>query len=237
MGMVSLVLPVYNERDNLAPLLGEIEARLQGVEHEVVAVDDGSTDSSLEELRRLRAEHAALRVLALERHTGQSASLAAGFDAALGEIVTTMDADGQNDPADVPALIRVLEQNTSCAAVVGYRANRADSGWKRLQSSIANSVRNLITGDSIRDTGCSLKAIRREALTGLPRFNGMHRFLSTLIRLQGGTVIEAPVSHRPRLGGRSKYGMWNRALRALRDAIGVRWLGRRALRYEATEHR
>lgn len=237
MGMVSLVLPVYDERDNLAPLISEIEATFQGAEHEIIAVDDGSTDGSVDELVRLRSEYSSLRVVTLGKHAGQSAALAAGIDAARGEIVATMDADGQNDPADVLDLLELLRSNSSCTAVAGYRANRADSAWKRFQSRIANSVRNLITGDSVRDTGCSLKVVRREALAGLPRFNGMHRFLPTLIRLQGGTVVELPVSHRLRLNGRSKYGMWNRALRGLRDAMGVRWLRKRSLRYEARERR
>ncbi len=237
MGMVSLVLPVYDERDNLAPLISEVAATLQGVEHEIVAVDDGSEDGSLEELVRLRKEYSNLRVLSLAKHVGQSAALAAGFEAARGDIVAMMDADGQNDPADVPHLVELLESSDNCAAVAGYRVNRADSRWKRVQSRIANWVRNVVTGDSIRDTGCSLKAIRREALAALPHFDGMHRFLPTLIRLQGGTVLEAPVSHRRRLSGVSKYGMWNRALRGLRDAMGVRWLRRRQLRYEAKEAR
>jgi dolichol-phosphate mannosyltransferase len=235
--MVSLVLPVYDERDNLAPIICEIEATLQGIEHEIIAVDDGSSDGSLDELVRLRKEFSSLRVVTLGKHVGQSAAFAAGFDAARGEIVATMDSDGQNDPADVPELVQLLQSNISYDAVAGYRANRADSGWKRLQSLIANRARNLITGDSIRDTGCSLKAVRKDALAGLPRFNGMHRFLATLIRLQGGTVIEVPVSHRPRLSGNSKYGMWNRAVRGLRDAMGVRWLGKRSLTYEARERR
>lgn len=233
--MVSLVLPVYDERDNLAPLVSEIEATLQGVEHEIIAVDDGSSDGSLDELVRLRSEFRSLRVVTLGKHVGQSAALAAGFDAACGDIIATMDADGQNDPADIPDLIQLLQSNLGYDAVAGYRASRADSRWKRFQSLIANRARNMITGDSIRDTGCSLKAVRREALTGLPRFNGMHRFLATLIRLRGGTVIEVAVSHRRRLSGRSKYGMWNRAVRGLRDALGVRWLGKRSLRYEARE--
>lgn len=233
--MVSVVLPVFNEQDNLAPLLEEIAATFREIPHEVVAVDDGSTDGSLDELKRLRERHRQLRILVFERHAGQSAALAAAVDAAKGEIVATMDADGQNDPADLPALLQVLEGHPSLAAVVGYRARRADSRWKVMQSKIANAVRNWITGDRVRDTGCSLKVMRRPAISRLPRFNGMHRFLPTLIRLQGGVVVEAPVSHRRRWYGRSKYGVRNRAIRGLRDALGIRWFRRRALDYAIRE--
>ena len=233
--MISVVFPIYNERDNLAPLLAEVEAALGSMELEVIAVDDRSTDGSLQELRRLRFDHEFLRVVSLVRHAGQSAAFSAGVDLARGDSVVLMDADGQNDPADVPALLAVLDGDPDCAAVVGYRVNRADSLWKRIQSRVANAVRNCLTGDRVRDTGCSLKVVRRETLRGLVCFHGMHRFFPTLIRQSGGKVVEAPVSHRPRLTGRSKYGMWNRGFVALRDALGVRWLRRRALEYESRE--
>ncbi|UCG85202.1 MAG: glycosyltransferase family 2 protein [Gemmatimonadota bacterium] len=233
--MVSVVIPVFDERDNLAPLLDEIEATLGGADHEVVAVDDCSADGSLEELLRLQSTHPQLRVITLEQRAGQSAAIVAGFELAHGEVVVTLDADGQNDPADVPRLLNLLRQNPGCAAVVGYRASRADSGWKRLQSRIANTIRNWVTGDAVRDTGCSLKAMRRAVLLDLPRFDGMHRFLPSLLRMQGGVVMEVPVAHRRRLSGKSKYGMWNRAARALGDALGVRWLIRRRLAYKVIE--
>jgi glycosyltransferase involved in cell wall biosynthesis len=233
--MISVVFPVYNERDNLAPLLAEVEATLNSMKMEVIAVDDCSTDGSLEELLRLREEHKSLRVVSLERHAGQSAAFAAGMELARGDPVILMDADGQNDPADVPALLDILNNDPDCAAVAGYRVNRADSSWKRIQSRVANSVRNWLTGDRVRDTGCSLKVVRRSAIHGLVSFDGMHRFFPTLIRQAGGKVVEAPVSHRPRLSGKSKYGMWNRGMVALRDALGVRWLRRRALEYTSRE--
>ena len=233
--MISVVLPVYNERDNLEPLLAEIETTLHSMELEVIAVDDRSTDGSLEELRRLRMDHKSLRVVTLERHAGQSAAFAAGVELARGDLVVLMDADGQNDPADVPALVDVLEKDPDCAAVAGYRVSRADSRWKRIQSRVANNVRNWLTGDRVRDTGCSLKVARTAALRDLVCFDGMHRFFPTLIRQAGGKVVEAPVSHRPRLTGKSKYGMWNRGMVALRDALGVRWLRRRALEYKSRE--
>ncbi len=233
--MISVVFPVHNELNNLAPLLAEVEDALGGVALEVVAVDDSSTDGSLQELRRLQKEHDSLRVVSLARHSGQSAAFVAGMDRARGDLLVLMDADGQNDPADVPAMLAILDREPDCAAVVGYRINRADSSWRRLQSRIANAVRNWLTGDRVRDTGCSLKVVRRAAARDLVCFDGMHRFFPTLIRRSGGKVIETPVSHRPRLRSRSKYGMWNRGLVALRDALGVRWLRIRRLDYESRE--
>lgn len=228
---VSIILPIHNERDGLADLLDEIADAFVDRPWEVVAVDDGSTDGSLEMLQDLRRRFGRLRVVALEARAGQSAALAAGFDAAAGDVLVTMDADGQNPPPDALKLLAALEGWGDYAAAVGYRTHRRDSRWKRLQARVANAVRNRITGDHVRDTGCGLRAIRREALRGVPRFDGMHRFLPTLLRWAGGRVVEVPVTHRPRRHGRSKYGMWDRLGRGLRDAIGVRWLRRRALRY------
>ncbi len=233
--MISVVLPVHNERENLEPLLGEVETALGHQSLEVIAVDDASTDGSLEELRRLLGEYESLRVLSLVRHAGQTAAFLAGMKAARGDPLVLMDADGQNDPADVPELLEVLDRRQDCVAVVGYRVNRADSPWRLFQSRVANAVRNWLTGDRVRDTGCSLKVIRSEAARDLVCFDGMHRFLTTLIRRSGGRVIEAPVSHRPRLKGTSKYGMWNRGIVALRDALGVRWLRLRKLDFESRE--
>jgi glycosyltransferase involved in cell wall biosynthesis len=233
--VVSVVLPIFNERTNLAPLLAEITTALADVPHEVIAVDDGSTDGSLEELHRLRTAHSVLRVVSFERRSGQSAALSAGFDAATGAVVVTLDADGQNDPRDIPALLAALDRDPSLGAAVGYRQRREDTGWKRLQSRVANVVRNWITRDGMRDTGCSLKAMRRERLTAVPRFDGMHRFLPALIQATGGSVCEMPVAHRPRRAGQSKYGMWDRALRGIPDALAVRWFRRRALRYAIRE--
>jgi glycosyltransferase involved in cell wall biosynthesis len=229
--LVSVILPIHNERENLGPLLSEIRQALGGMPHEVVAVDDGSTDGSLGELERLAAADPRLRIVALEPRAGQSAAFAAGFDAARGEIVVTMDADGQHDPADVPRMLALLESTAAVSAVAGFRTPRTDSRWKRVQSAIANSVRDRLTGDRVRDSACSLRVMRRSVVLGLPRFDGMHRFLPTLIRLNGGMVVQVPVTHRRRRHGQSKYGMLDRAMRGLIDAIGVRWLKRRALRY------
>jgi dolichol-phosphate mannosyltransferase len=231
---LSLVIPVYNERDNLAPLIGEIERALAGRRFEIVAVDDGSTDGSLEALKDLKRGHPALHIVSFAGNAGQTAAFAAGFQAARGAVIVTLDADGQNDPADIPALVDALAQS-GATAVAGYRVDRRDSRWKLVQSRIANGVRNRLNRETIRDTGCSLKAFRAPALRTLPLFNGMHRFLPTLVKLQGGTVAEVPVHHRPRRSGRTKYGMWNRVFRSLADAFAVRWMQRRALRYHVTE--
>jgi len=231
---LSLVVPAYNERENLAPLLDEIAAALTGRNYEVIVVDDGSTDGTLETLKALRARYPQLRILAFERNAGQTAAFAAGFRAARAPIVITLDADLQNDPTDIPRLVDTLRQ-TGATAVAGYRATRHDTPWKRLQSRIANGVRNRLNGEVIRDTGCSLKAFRTEAVRALPLFTGMHRFLPTLIKMQGGTVTEIAVGHRPRRHGVTKYGMWNRVLRSLADAFAVRWMQRRALHYRVRE--
>jgi len=225
------VVPVYNERDNLAPLVTEIAAALgAGASYEIVAVDDGSTDGSLAELRRLKAAHPELHIITFARNAGQTAAFAAGFRAARGGIIVTLDADLQNDPADIPALVAAL-QSGGTTAVAGFRVGRRDTAWRRLQSRIANGVRNYLNGETIRDTGCSLKAFRADALRAIPLYGGMHRFLPTLIKMHGGTVSEVPVRHRPRRFGVTKYGMWNRVFRALADAFAVRWMQRRTLHY------
>ena len=228
------MVPAYNERENLAPLLAEIAAALGGRSYEVIVVDDGSTDGTLETLKTLRQRYPQLRIIAFDRNAGQTAAFAAGFRAARAPLVVTLDADLQNDPADIPKLVEAL-QRTGVTAVAGYRANRRDTSWKRLQSRIANGVRNRLNGEVIRDTGCSLKAFRTDAVRELPLFSGMHRFLPTLIKMQGGSVSEVPVGHRPRQHGVTKYGMWNRVWRSLVDAFAVRWMQRRALRYRVRE--
>jgi glycosyltransferase involved in cell wall biosynthesis len=242
---LSVVVPVYNERDSLSLLVAEIRGALgggsggsggggAGGRYEIVAVDDGSTDGSVDVLKALQPGHPELRIISFTEHAGQSAAFAAGFRAARGRVIVTLDADLQNDPADVPALVAELERS-GATAVAGYRVDRRDRAWRRLQSRLANGARNWLNSETIRDTGCSLKAFRADAVRALPLFNGMHRFLPTLIKLQGGSVTEVPVRHRPRRFGRTKYGMWNRIFRSLVDALAVRWMQRRALRYRVRE--
>jgi len=233
---LSVVFPVYNEEENVPILLDEIANALAGTpwSYELIAVDDGSRDRSLEVLRAEKAKHPTLRIITFEKNAGQTAALDAGWRAARGTYVVSLDADLQNDPADIPALVAELAKS-GATAVAGYRVDRRDSGWKRLQSRIANGVRNRLNRETIRDTGCSLKAFRADALRELALFNGMHRFLPTLIRMQGGSVREVPVRHRPRRYGKTKYGMWNRVFRGLADALAVRWMQRRALCYRVRE--
>lgn len=233
---LSVVFPVYNEEENVPLLLTEIAAALdgQGWTYEIVAVDDGSTDRSLEVLRASRDRFPTLRVLALEKNSGQTAALDAAWRAARGRLVVSLDADLQNDPADIPAMVRRLEESKS-DMVIGVRVNRQDTWSRKMQSRIGNGVRNMITGDRITDTGCSLKLVKREAIDRVRLFTGMHRFLPTLVRYAGYKVVEMPVNHRPRQFGQSKYGAMNRAFRGLADCFAVRWMGKRMLSYDVRE--
>ena len=233
---LSVVFPVFNEEENVPILLGEIAGALQGTpwSYEVIAVDDGSSDGSLQALRQLQAQYPSLRIITFERNTGQTAALDAGWRAARGTYVVSLDADLQNDPADIPSMMRRLEE-TGNDMVIGVRVNRHDTWSRRMQSKIGNGVRNWITRDRITDTGCSLKLVRRQAVQGLQLYTGMHRFLPTLVRLQGYKVIEMPVNHRARKFGVSKYGAMNRAFRGLADCLAVRWMSKRILRYRVRE--
>src|SRR5687767_6626728 len=233
---LSVVFPVYNEEENVPILLAEIAGALEGCgwTYEIVAVDDGSSDRSLSVLRESRAAYPALRILALEKNTGQTAALDAGWRAARGRFVVSLDADLQNDPADIPAMMRRLEE-TASDMVIGVRVNRQDTFARKLQSRIGNGVRNWITKDNITDTGCSLKLVRRDAIDRVRLFTGMHRFLPTLVRMDGYKVIEMPVNHRPRQFGVSKYGAMNRAFRGFADCLAVRWMRERNLQYRVPE--
>ncbi len=219
----SIVVPVYNERDNLEPLLGEIREAMRGTswEHEIVLIDDASSDGSQEILRRMASEDPTIRVLIHRRNAGQSAALDSGFRAAHGGIIVTLDADLQNDPADIPQL---LEQLADCDVVSGKRVDRHDSWLRRLSGRVANAVRARVTGDSITDIGCAMKAFRAAHVRRIPMFVGLHRFLPALIELRGGRVREMAVRHRPRAHGASKYGLSNRAWRAFVDLLAVQWM-------------
>ncbi len=223
-----MVVPLYNEAESLPQLAAEIRAALAGTVEtwEAVFVDDGSTDASLEVLRRLAAEDARVKVLRLRRNSGQSAALAAGIGRASGGVVVTLDADLQNDPADIP---RLLEALAGCDVVSGVRRERQDDWRRRAASRIANAVRSRVLGDRITDIGCSLKAYRAELLCEVPMFDGVHRFLPVLAESAGARVVEIEVAHRPRRFGEAKYNIGNRLWRALADLLAVRWMRKRWL--------
>jgi dolichol-phosphate mannosyltransferase len=195
-------------------------------------VDDGSTDGTFAILARLAAADGRIRALRLRKNAGQTAALAAGFRAARGDVVVTLDADLQNDPRDIPTLLGAL---AGCDAVWGWRVDRQDPWTKRVASRTANAVRQHFTRDGVHDTGCPLKVFRRAALDRLILYRGMHRFLAALLRMEGFRVREVPVRHRPRHAGRSKYGNWSRMWAGLADLWAVRWMARRRLDYEIAE--
>jgi len=229
---VSLVVPVKDEVENVAALGAEIVAAMAGspLTWECLWVDDGSSDGTADALRRLAEQDPRHRVLTLERNYGQSAAMAAGFSAARGDLLVTLDGDGQSDPADVPRLLDLLlAENVD--VVNGRRARRQDGLVRKLSSRIANGFRNWLTDEHVQDVGCSLRVMRRGAVRNLFVFRGMHRFLPTLARLNGfDRILEVPVNHRPRLRGHTKYGIQNRLWVGLADAFAVRWLQRRLVR-------
>lgn len=234
--VVSLVVPCYDEEDNVPVLVEECFKVLQGLGRpfEMVVVDDGSRDHTLERLRAESTRRPQLRVLAMRRNTGQSGALAAGFRAARGAFVATVDGDLQNDPADLPALLERVQRG-ECDVASGWRKKRKDTLLRRISTRVANRVRKTFLGDGMNDSASAMKVYRREVLELLPVFNGMHRFFPALAIMRGYRVLEVPVNHRPRLHGTAKYGLWNRAFRATLDMFGVAWLRRRALRIEAQE--
>jgi dolichol-phosphate mannosyltransferase len=223
---ISLVVPLYNEAENVAELQREIAMALRQEPHEVIFVDDGSKDGTVAKI----SPAPEVRVIRFRNNAGQSAAMYAGITAAQGNIIVLMDGDLQNDPADIPALVARVREG--CDLACGYRKNRKDTSFKRLQSRIANAVRSRFIGDGVRDTGCSLKAMKRECRDALIPFHGMHRFIPAFIRRAGFTLAEIPVNHRPRLHGVSKYNFANRAWRATRDMFGVSWLLSRRMKYE-----
>lgn len=226
---VSIIVPVRNEADNIAPLIAEIAAALDGRwNYEIVYVNDGSTDATADRLKAAMNERKNLRQLRHAISTGQSAAVRSGVRAASGAIVATLDGDGQNNPAFLPALISAIEQGgerTGLAA--GQRVGRKDTGFKKLQSRVANTVRNGILRDGTRDTGCGLKAFRREVFLALPYFDGLHRFLPALVRREGYNIVYVDVIDRPRHAGVSNYGFFDRLWIGIMDLAGVWWLIRR----------
>lgn len=228
---ISVVIPAHNEAENLPILIDEILVALRptGRPFEIVLIDDYSSDRTPTVLARLARQIPELVVRRMKRNGGQSAALSAGFDIARGSIVVTIDADLQNDPADIPAMLDKLDR---ADIVIGWRAGRKDTFSKRIISKVANAVRNWFTGECVKDTGCGLKVMRAECLAKIPRFNGMHRFFPTLVKMYGYQMAEVVVNHRPRAHGQTHYNIFNRSIRPIMDLLAVRWLQARALRYE-----
>ncbi len=231
----SIAIPVYNEIENLEELISKIEYALNklGKPWELILVDDGSNDGSFNQIMELKKQCPFLRGLKFSKNNGQTAAMAAGIQAARGQIIITLDADLQNDPDDIPLLIERLSDGFDAA--VGWRKKRNDNLIRRLSSRFANWIRNLVSSETIKDTGCSLKAFRAEVIKPIELFEGMHRFLPTLVKMNGGRVIEVEVSHHPRQKGVSKYNVWNRVFRSLLDLLAIRWMKWRKLRYHVDE--
>ncbi len=227
---LSVVVPVFNEEDNVAPLVAEIVAALRGmVDFEIVYVDDDSKDGTLARLRALKVEVPELRVVHHLRQSGQSTAIRNGVKAARGEWIATLDGDGQNDPADIPKLLAERDRaDPAIKLFAGWRVDRKDSGSKRWASKIANAIRSRMLRDATPDTGCGIKLFEREAFLDLPYFDHMHRYLPALMQRAGHRALSVPVRHRHRASGVSKYNNLNRALVGISDLRGVAWLIRRA---------
>lgn len=235
---LSLVIPAYNEQESVPALLERVGAALKGIPggFEVVIVDDGSTDATprllAEGMRRLPW----LRVLRMQTNRGQSAAFDAGFRAARGRYVATIDADLQNDPEEIPRLLTMLKEQ-QVDMITGWRKHRQDTAFRRWQTRMANRIRNYISQETINDSASSLKVYKRQCLRGLQLYTGMHRFMPTLVKMRGFTVLETPVKHSPRFAGTAKYGFGNRAFRAFYDLLAVRWMKQRLLKYHCEEVR
>lgn len=237
---LSLVIPAYNEQENVEVLLQRVAAALahSGKSFEVIVVDDGSTDDTPRLLAEGMRRHPWLRVLRMAKNGGQSAAFEAGFEAARGQIIATIDADLQNDPEEIPRLLPLLngaDGQPPVDMITGWRRDRQDTGFRRWQSRQANRIRNWISEETVNDSASSLKIYRAHAVKGLKLFNGAHRFFPTLVKMRGYTVREEPVKHSHRHAGTAKYGFRNRAFVAFIDLLGVRWMKKRYLRANATE--
>ena len=233
---LSLVIPCYNEAENVPTLLQRVEASLHplGRPYEVLIIDDGSTDSTPQLLADAMARLPWLRVIRMARNGGQSAAFEAGFAAARGEIIATIDADLQNDPEEIPRLIPLLDEK-KVDMITGWRKDRQDTPFRRWQSRQANRIRNWITQETVQDSASSLKIYRAPAIKGVKLFRGAHRYFPTLVKMRGYSVYETPVKHSHRFAGTAKYGFRNRAFVGIADLFGVRWMKKRYLTYEASE--
>jgi dolichol-phosphate mannosyltransferase len=231
---MSVVVPVYNEQANLSmliPKLVEVFDRL-GSLYEMIFVDDGSSDGSRKLLKEMASQVPSLRVVGLKQNRGLSTALLAGMREARGRIIVTLDSDLQNDPEDIPRLLEFLDRYDMAT---GWRQKREDPWLKRIASRIGNSVRNRLSGERINDSACTLRVFRRECLQDIPIFNGMHRFMSTLVKMRGYRIIEVPVTHHPRKYGESKYNIRNRMWRSFVDLLAVRWMKGRRIQYDIEE--
>ena len=234
--LLSIVIPAKNEVVNLVPLIEEIAAALASVAFEVIVVDDGSADATIAQLAGLKPGRPWLRCLRHEFSAGKSAAIRTGVIAASGDVIVTVDGDGQNDPRYILPLVTALTQGgPKCGLIAGQRLRREDGGWKKLQSRIANAVRGAMLGDNTRDSVCGLKAFRRPVFLALPYFDTMHRFLPALALREGFAIGHIDVVDRPRQHGRSHYGMWDRLSVGLPDLLGVWWLIRRRKRAPQSE--
>ena len=227
---ISVIAPCHNERENLRPLVEAIRAALPGRSHEIVLVDDCSTDGSWDVIKAL-----GVHGVRFEYNCGQSAALWAGMKAARGAILVTLDADMQNPPSEIPRFLDAL-QGADCVCGSRVEARAKGDGWvRRASSKIANGVRNKVSGETISDAGCCFRAFRRECIANIKFFKGAHRFLPTLIKMEGFTVTEIAIAHNPRQAGTSHYGVWNRLFKSSADLLAVRWMKKRMIRYKIAE--
>lgn len=231
---ISVVVPVFNEEGNLSALIPKLVQVLNplGLSYEMIFVDDGSSDGSRNILREMASQYPFLRIIGLKENRGLSTALLAGMKEARGNTIVTLDSDLQNDPEDIPMLLSYLDRYDMAT---GWRQKRDDPWLKRISSKIANAIRNRLSGEKIYDSACTLRAFKRECIKEIPPFNGMHRFLSTLVKMQGYRIIEVPVLHHQRKFGKSKYNIRNRALRSFIDLLGVRWMKGRRIQYDVEE--
>lgn len=231
---ISVVVPVYSEEENLPILIPRLAEVFKGMgrSFEMIFVDDGSSDGSRRILKEFASQYPSLRIIGFKENRGLSAALYAGMKEARGNTIVTLDSDLQNDPSDIPRLMGYLDRYDMAT---GWRHKREDPWLKRISSKMANSIRNRLSGENIQDSACTLRAFKKECIKNIPAFNGMHRFLSTLAKMEGYQIIEVPVSHHPRRFGKSKYNIRNRMWRSFVDLLAVRWMKSRRVRYDIEE--